>query len=220
MKEWNNSSLQSWWKQTATIEQQQSKALFFLKTVLISPLIPCFFSGLILSPTTVNQSQWFKENTNLSVTKSLTCRRNISSLSVWKGEEREKQGALIHCGREVFSLIEPATTEYLKDWGGAVRIKYHWARMHLLFHLWAAYTVTVKDISKHSPCPVANQRNTGALHTLCGGGLKGKPYPRPRGEINRTTGETSHEHGQCMPCTTVILLTGIKKSLSSLIRST
>ena len=168
MKGWNNSLLQSWWKQTATIEQQQLKALFFFfLTVLISPLIPCFFSGLILSPATVNQSQWFKENTNLSVTKSLTCRRNISSLSVWKGEEREKQGALIHCGREVFSLIEPATTEYLRDWGGTVRIKYHWARMHLLFHLWAAYTVTVKDISKHRPCPVANQRNTGALHTLC-----------------------------------------------------
>lgn len=141
-------------------------SFFFFYCAYFSPN-PLVFSGLILSPSMVNQSRWLKENTNLSVTKSLTCRRNISSLSVWKGEEREKQGAGIHCGREVFSLIEPATTEYLRNRGGTVRIKYHWARMHLLLYLWAAYTVTVKNISKHSPCPVANQRKTGALHTLC-----------------------------------------------------
>lgn len=143
------------------------KSIFFFFTVLISPLIPCFFQDLFFSPSTVNQSQWFIENTDLSVRKSLTCRRNISSLSVWKGEEREKQGAGIHCGREVFSLMEPATTEYLRDSGGTVKIKYHWVWMHLLFYLWAAYTVTVKDISKHIPCPVPNQRKKGALYTLC-----------------------------------------------------
>ena len=152
--------------ETDCYDRTTIKSIFFFHCVYFSPN-PLLFSGLIFSPSTVNQSQWFIENTNLSVTKSLTCRRNISSLSVWKGEETEKQGAGIHCGREVFSLMEPATTEYLRDSGGTVRIKYHWAHMHLLFYLWAAYTVTVKDISKHIPCPVPNQRKKGALHTLC-----------------------------------------------------
>ena len=79
---------------------------------------PLLFSGHILSPTTVNQKQQFKENTNLSVTKSLTCKSNISPLSARKGEERKKQCAGTYCGREVFSITETATAEGLGDGAG------------------------------------------------------------------------------------------------------